>query len=408
MQPTLALLQDIPYPLTPATEIAARIDRLQARLAEAGLDGALLVQNVDLHYFSGTMQNAHLYVPAAGEAALFVWKSLTRAQRESPLRDVVALRSPRDLAGLLAERGYMPKQVGLELDVLAVNQYRGYERAFSEVEFADCWPLIRSVRMVKSGWEVQQIERAAQISSAMIMAVRDALRPSVTELEVAAAGEYAGRRMGHEYLVRMRGLNNDLDVGYASSGPSGAYATAMLSCNGGLGLSPAHAQGASWRRIGAGEPLLADFVGLYNGYLADQTRTLCIGTLPNELQRAYAASVQIQNAMVAALRPGHTAEEVYNIGVGLAAELGYGANIQGHGEQQVSFIGHGVGLELNDWPAIAKGLTEPLQAGMVIALEPKLAFPGVGMVGIENTWLVTDGAPRPLTTLPQEILSVAA
>lgn len=408
MHPILDWLNDIPYLLTPASEIVARIARLQARLAEAGLDGALLVQNVDLLYFSGTMQNAHLYVPMQGEPALFVWKSLTRARRESPLRDIVALRSPRDLPALLAERGYAPKRVGLELDVLAVNQYRSYERAFAGVEFADCWPLIRSVRQVKSGWEVQQIERAAAISSAMIREVRDALRPGVTELEAAAAGEYAGRRMGHEYLVRMRGLNNDLDVGYASSGPTGSYATAMLSCNGGLGLSPSHAQGASWRRIGVGEPLLADFVGLYNGYLADQTRTLCIGTLPNELQRAYDATVQIQNAMVAALRPGHTAEEVYNIGVALAAELGYGENIQGHGEQQVNFIGHGVGLELNDWPAIAKGVTEPLQAGMVIALEPKLAFPGVGMVGIENTWLVNEGAPRQLTTLPEEILSVAA
>ncbi len=408
MQHTIDQLKDIPYPLTPAEEIASRIARLQAGLGEAGLDGALLVQNVDLHYFSGTMQNAHLYVPAAGEAALFVWKSLSRARHESPLRDVVTLRSPRDLPKLLAERGYTPKRVGLELDVISVNQFRSYERAFVGVELADCWPIIRSVRLIKSAWEVLQIERAGEISSAQIGAVLNALQPGVTELEAAAAGEYAGRVLGHEYVVRMRGLNNDLDVGYASSGPTGAYATGMLTCNGGLGLSPSHAQGASWRRIGHGEPVLADFVGLYNGYLADQTRTLCMGELPELLQRAYAATRQIHDAMVAALRPGHTAEEVYNIGVALAAELGYAENIQGNGEQQVSFIGHGVGLELNEWPAIAQGVSEPLQAGMVIALEPKLAFPGIGMVGIENTWLVTDGQPHRLTTLPEELACVPA
>jgi Xaa-Pro dipeptidase len=408
MQPTIDQLKDIPYPLTPASEIADRIARLQAKLGAAGLDGALIVQNVDLHYFSGTMQNAHLYVPAAGEAALFVWKSLTRARHESPLRDVVALRSPRDLPKLLTERGYKPAHIGLELDVLAVNQFRSYERAFENVAFSDCWPLIRSVRLIKSAWEVAQIERAGEISSAQISAVLNALHPGVTELEAAAAGEYAGRVLGHEYAVRMRGLNNDLDVGYASSGPSGAYATAMLTCNGGLGLSPSHAQGASWRRIQRGEPVLADFVGLYNGYLADQTRTLSIGPLPDDLQRAYAATRQIHDAMVAALRPGNTAEDVYNIGVGLAGELGYAENIQGYGEQQVNFIGHGVGLELNEWPAIARSVTEPLQPGMVIALEPKLAFPAVGMVGIENTWLVTRDQPRRLTTLPEELACVPA
>ncbi len=407
MQPTLDKLKDIPYPLTPA-EITERIARLQAKLAAAGLDGALVVQNVDLHYFSGTMQNAHLYIPAAGEAALFVWKSLARARHESPLRDVAPLRSPRDLPKLLAERGYTPARIGLELDVLAVNQFRSYERAFENVAFADCWPIIRSVRLVKSAWEVLQIERAGEISSAQISAVLNALHPGVTELEAAAAGEYAGRILGHEYVVRMRGLNNDLDVGYASSGPTGAYSTGMLTCNGGLGLSPSHAQGASWRHIQRGEPVLADFVGLYNGYLADQTRTLCLGNLPADLQRAYAATVQMQNAMVAAMRPGVTAEELFNIGTGLAAELGYSENIQGYGEQQVNFIGHGVGLELNEWPAIARGVTEPLQPGMVIALEPKLAFPGVGMVGIENTWLITAGQPRRLTTLPEELACVPA
>ncbi len=407
MHGTLDWLKGIPYPLTPPSEIAARVGRLQAGLAGAGLDGALLVQNVDLHYFSGTMQNAHLYVPVAGQPVLLVWKSLTRAAHESPLGDIAPLRSPRDLPALLAARGYTPRRIGLELDVLAVNQFRSYERAFAGVEFADCWPLIRAVRQIKSDWEVAQIERAAQMSSAMILAVRDALRPGVTELAAAAAGEFAGRMLGHEYLVRMRGLNNDLDVAFVSSGPSGAYATAMLTCNGGLGLSPSHAQGASWRPIQHGEPILADYVGLYNGYLADQSRTLCLDDLPAELQRAYAVTVEIHDRLAAALVPGARPADLFALGVEIAAAHGYAANLQGHGEQQVSFIGHGVGLELNEWPAIARGMDEPLQAGMVIALEPKLAFPRVGMVGIENTWLVTEGAPRRLTTLPTEIIRVA-
>lgn len=403
----MEIAADIGYPLTPASEIADRIRRLQAQLATADLDGVLVVQNVDLLYFTGTMQNAHLYVPREGEAAMFVFKTLSRAQAESPLRDIVPLRSPKELPALLAERGHRPMRLGLEMDVLPASSYLNYQRIFSGLQLADGWPAIRATRMVKSGWEVACLERAAAISDAMIAAVQGVLKPGVSELVAAAAGEYAGRLAGHGYNVRMRGLNNELAAAFVSSGPNGAIPTAFLTCNGGLGLSPAYGQGASNRLIQANEPILTDYVGLYNGYIADQTRTLVLDHLPADLQRAYQATVQVQEAMVAVLKLGVLASEVYRVGLAAASELGYAAHLQGFGEQQVAFIGHAVGLELNEWPAIAKGVDEPLQAGMVIALEPKLAFVGRGMVGVENSWLLTDGAPRRLTNLSETVGDIA-
>jgi Xaa-Pro dipeptidase len=150
---------------TPKAEIDDRIDQLQQRLVAAGIDGALILQNTDLFYFSGTIQQSHLYIPAHGSPLLMVRKSLERAQVESPLSDIVPLNSPKALMGLIQDSGLKPPAVmGMELDVLPANNYLYYRKLFPGLDIRDVSTAIRSVRSVKSDYELNLIRQAAAFS----------------------------------------------------------------------------------------------------------------------------------------------------------------------------------------------------------------------------------------------------
>ena len=101
--------------------------------------------------------------------------------------------------------------------------------------------------------------------------------------------------------------------------------------------------------------------------------------------------------------PGIPAGHVYDMAMAFVEDSGYGSFFMGAEKQRIRFIGHGVGLELDEYPFLAKGQQLRLHENMVIALEPKLVFPGKGVVGVENTHVVTPDGLRPLTTYPQEI-----
>ena len=111
---------------------------MQAHLAANELDGALILQNADLFYFSGTIQQAHLYVPVEGQPLLMVRRSLARARRESALDNVVSMSSPRQLPALLQGYGYAsPRQLGMELDVLPTSLFFAYQDVLGDTEIVD-------------------------------------------------------------------------------------------------------------------------------------------------------------------------------------------------------------------------------------------------------------------------------
>jgi Xaa-Pro aminopeptidase len=140
-----------------------------------------------------------------------------------------------------------------------------------------------------------------------------------------------------------------------------------------------------------------------HGYISDHTRILALASLPEDLLAAHAAMLDIQSQIKAFARPGVTAGDVYDLGIRLAEEAGYGEYFMGAETNRIKFIGHGVGLELDEYPFLAQGQAMALVENMVIALEPKLIFPGRGVVGIENTHVVTPGGLKQLGRYPDEI-----
>jgi Xaa-Pro aminopeptidase len=190
------------------------------------------------------------------------------------------------------------------------------------------------------------------------------------------------------------------------AGPSAAVPGYVASPTGGTGPGPAVAQGAGFGRIRRHEPVLFDYVFAYRGYLADSTRIYALGELPDPLVRGHAAMLDIQALLQREAKAGKRAGDIYAMALEHAESLGFGNHFMGAGDRRIRFVGHGIGLELDEYPFLARGQKMELQEGMVVALEPKLVFPGIGVVGIENTHLVTREGLSRLTLFPDEIVQI--
>ena len=226
--------------------------------------------------------------------------------------------------------------------------------------------------------------------------------------EVALAGELEGyaRSLGHQGIVRMRLWGSELFYGHLLSGPAAAVPSYLASPTGGRGVSPLISQGAGFKKIGRDETILVDYVFAWQGYLADHARIFCIGSLPDELLRAHEAMLEIQEQARAIALPGAVTGEIYEQMVAWAEELGLAGSFMGAGDRKIRFTGHGIGLELDEFPFLAKGQKMTLEKGMIIALEPKAVLPGAGVVGIENTHVVTEQGLETLTKMNDGITFV--
>ncbi len=361
-----------------------------------GIGGALLLQRADLFYFSGTGQNAHLIVPAEGEPMLVVKKSITRARQESSLEKIVPYTGRNELISTLKASIPSKSQIGLETDVLPANLYFHYQKILDDFSLIDISSSIRKIRAVKSNYELEQMKRAAAIGKSVFEHARKIIRKGMLEVELAGRLEYHARSMGHQGAVRMRGFNQELFYGHIMSGENASVVSFFDGPTGGTGLNPSFPQGAGAAEIVTGEPILVDFVSVLGGYMVDQTRVFCLDNLPLHLQEAYRQAVLIRNTLAEMGTPDITAGDLYNKAEEMANDAGLDNHFMGYVEK-VNFIGHGVGLELDEYPVIAQGADYPLEEGMVFALEPKFVFPGEGTVGIEDTFVVGGNGLEQLT-----------
>ena len=392
---------------TPAVEIDRRIDQLKEQLSQNSIDAALIVQRADLFYFSGTVQEAHLWVPLAGEPILMVFKSLERAIAESPLSRIAPIESAKAIPEILSQYDYdMPHVIGLELDVLPTNFYFSYQHLFAEGTLVDISHFIRLVRSIKSPYEIELMRRAAALSDQVAAQVPGLLREGMTELELAGKIEAEMRKLGHQGIVRMRLWGSEMFYGHLLAGPSGAVPSFLSSPTGGTGASAAVAQGAGFRPIQRHEPVLIDYVFALNGYYSDHTRIFSLGKPEEALMAGHAAMLDIQALIKEAAKPGAKSGEIYDLALKRAKELGYEKNFMGTGKERIRFVGHGLGIELDEYPFLAAGQKLALQENMTLAVEPKLIFPQKGVVGIENTHLVTKDGLEQFGRFQDEIVII--
>jgi Xaa-Pro dipeptidase len=387
-------------------ELKGRVARLQDKMQESECQAFIIIQNVDLYYFSGTMQNAQLYIPAAGEPVLFCRKSYQRALEECPwpIIQVGSFKTmPRHLGDLGLEA---PSRLALEYDVLPVANFLGVKKIFPHAKTMDGSPWIKSVRALKSPYEIALLKNAGQKMAEVFSRVASIIRTGKSEIACAAELEMEARKTLHEGIIRLRGYNQSLFFGHFLSGASGALPSFNDGATGGAGLGAFFPQGCSEKTLAPGEPIALDYVGIYNGYQVDQTRTFVIGSLPEALYKAYQVTLEIQDAVIKQVKPGIAPSQLWDTAVSIAAQNELLDHLQGYGSDQAKFVGHGIGLEVDEPPVLARGFDAPLLENMVFALEPKFVFPGLGMVGIENTWRVTADSAEKITVFPDELIQI--
>ncbi len=391
----------------PEEEVGQRIRRLQIILAEADLDGAFILQNVDMFYFSGTIQASILFVPREGSPVLMVQKAWKRAQDESPLEKIVRIKNHNQVGQVLRDFGVnMLETAGLEMDVLPVNIYFGYRKYFPQCRWVDISGEIRKLRMIKSPYEIDQVRRAVVILNRGFTDIGELMREGMTELEIDGWLALIARREGHMGILRMRGWNQEMMHAHVLSGESGSEISFLNSPQGGTGNTPAMAQGAGNRSIRKNEPIGIDYGVAVNGYTGDQFRTFVIGNISKTLERAHDCSRDIHRLLVREAKPGVRCSDLYKLAVEEAANKGYSDFFMGHGDGQTRFVGHGIGLEIDEYPIIAQRSEDKIEVGMVIAIEPKFVFPGKGVVGLEDDYLVTASGLERLTLTDQKLMQV--
>jgi Xaa-Pro dipeptidase len=391
-----------------------RLSRLQELLAKHGIDGMLISQNVDLYYFTGSMQTGFLFVPQAGCSVFYVRRSVVRAQQESCV-SVEPLGSLRAFGAQLAQS--FPELfsrtgsadaplIAAEYDVLPVQWHQRLQGALPGVRWTDGSMLVREVRMIKAPSELALIRQAAEVIDRALTHALLHLREGMKEFEWMALIEHQIRMEGHLGIMRMRGYNQEIVTGAVGAGEAIATPTYFDGPAGGLGLSAASPQSSSRRPMGRDEPILIDIGCCIEGYVIDQTRTAVIGAMPEDLAFAYSVSESILRRTEELLKPGTVCEDVYVQSLAQADAAGLGAHFMGYGSDQVKFLGHGIGLEIDELPVLARGFRYSLEPGMVIAVEPKFTFPGRGVVGIENSYVITESGCEKLTVSREGILTV--
>jgi Xaa-Pro dipeptidase len=392
------------YRLTPKEEIRARIRALQERLTRDGVDGAFLVQNADLFYFTGSIQQGVLFVPTGDEPVYFVRRVYERAVEEAAIDQIVRIATPKEIPAHFEKNKVSFGTIGFELDVMPVLAFQRFSRLFPDAKTVDVSGAIREIRAVKGPSEIEAMRACGIHLAGLLSGAQEQIRPGVTETVLGGILQGKAISAGHTTITRMRAWNQEAGLGCVISGADAAIPSYADFPTAGKGSGPYVPVGQGHRTFRENEPILVDLMWAQDGYLVDMARTYVIGNLSEKLTIAYGMAVEVMRKIESATRPGTVAGDLYEIGLETASRTPFAGHFMGAPGYNVKFIGHGVGIETDEFPFIAKGSKTILMPGMTFALEPKFVFSSEGAVGLENTYLVTETGFEKLTLMDEGII----
>lgn len=390
----------------PSAELADRLERFRARMdtARPGWKLAAVTAKVPLYYFTGTIQDGLLLVPQDGEAVFWVRQSYERATEESHFPSIRKMKSYRDIA---AEMKSFPETIFLETEHVPLAQLQRMQKhlRFQNVQGVD--DQIGAVRARKSPYELERMERAGKIHRHVLEdLVPGMLEEGMDEVTFACDLYSVMVKEGHQGIIRF-GMFNEMLLGQIGFGTSTIRPICVDTPGGVSGLHPSVPQtGCRERLLRKGDLVVVDIGCGVEGYQTDKTLSYMFGRpIPDFAIRVHERCVAIQDQLASLLKPGAIPSEIYRT-VMRDLDFTFLENFMGFGEHRVKFLGHGIGLWIDELPVIAEGFDEPLEEGMVFALEPKKGIAEIGLVGIENTFVVTPQGGRPLTGTSRGLLEV--
>lgn len=380
-------------------ELCKRWNALQQALAREGGDAILITTNVNLFYVSGRIFSGAAYVRPEGDPLFFV-------RRPVGLKggNVIYIRKPEEIVGHLQQRGIpMPAKLFFETDSISYNEYRRYEKIFDPRVVCNGTQLLRGVRSIKTIYEIGRIMRSGVLHARLYERIPSLYRPGMTDTELSIEIERESRRLGSLGIFRIFGQSMEIFMGSLLAGDNADAPSPYDFALGGAGLDASLPVGGNGTPLTDGTSVMVDMGGNFTGYMTDMTRVFSVGKLTDRAYKAHDTALEIQRRIEQTAAPGVPAADLYNLAVRIAADAGLSDYFMGH-RQQAGFIGHGIGIEINEAPVLAPRSKEALVPGMVFALEPKFVIPSVGAVGIENSFLVTDNGIEKLTHCEEAIV----
>ncbi len=378
----------------PVSELEMRQGRLSKALADAKHESVLIDDPVELYWLTGGRQSSMLLVGADDsgiETVHWVRRSLDRARFEAGEGDAPhqIVEQPRmsRLGDALNEAG-CSEAPGMLAGKIPNSRWEFLSGRFSDLEgeSPDCTGILFDLRETKSDWEIEVLAESGRINRMMFETIHNSGGFGKTEIEMAAAADEVSRAAGFGGRIRMRNWPMDCDRVVIAAGRSGAVPSYFDSGVAGLGANPIASLGAGFAKVAKGEPVLVDIVHVHRGYVSDCTRIFSAGPLTSEWYDRLDGMIEIRDSLVIALGRGDDCSAVWERGNQMAVEMGYSEHLMGMPPDQAKFLGHSVGLELDETPVIARGFDRPLQVGGTMAVEPKVIHPS-GAIGTEDTWV---------------------
>lgn len=382
-------------------ELELKWRRIQQAMRQEEADGCLLTMNVNLYYVSGQVFNGYFYLPAEGRPYWFV-KRLTVPETNQ----VHVIRKPEQMPELFRDLNLaMPRKLLLEADELSYNEYIRLQHVFRAEATGNASALIRHIRMIKTPWEIEQMRISARRHEAVYREIPACYRPGMRDVELQIEIEKRMRMHGSLGYFRAFGSNMDIFMGSLLAGENAGEPSPFDFALGGKGIHASGPLGANGTLLREGTTVMADMSGNYTAYQTDMTRVFSIGKLPDRAYRVHRVALEIQARMERTAKPGVSCAELYRDALAMAGQEGLKDCFMGT-HLQAKFVGHGVGLEINELPVLTTRSKDILQPGMTFAFEPKFVLAGIGAVGIENTFLVTDSGVEKMTLLDENIIEL--
>lgn len=384
-----------------ADDLALRIAKVRHEMRASEAQAALITSNPNIYYTSGRMFRGYVYIPAEGEVRYLVVRP-----QESDVPGVIAVRKPEQIPDVLAEAGIsIPDVIGLELDNLTVSAYERLRKALGGVRAVNVSQLMRRARMTKTPYEIAAMREDGEHQTAAYRRISHLYRENMTDIELQIEIERCLRLEGCLGYTRMSGDLMEINMGSVLAGDNadapGPYDFSM----GGAGVDLSLPVGANGTVLRAGIAVMVDMNGNFNGYQTDLTRVWKVGDIDPRAMKAHEVSRAILHRLEKEAKAGFPISRMAEIAYEMADEAGLADYFMGH-RQKAGFIGHGVGIELNEQPVIMTRNKDLLEENCTIALEPKFVIPGTGAVGNENTYLVTAQGLENLTPFNEEIMDL--
>lgn len=385
----------------PQAELELRVARLQQLLDENGYDAMVVSTNANIFYTAGFVFCGFVYIPVSGAALYFV-------RRPVDLKgdSFFHIKKPEQIMEVLQKAGCrLPQRVAFELDRIPYSEAERLAKAFAMGERLNASPLLSAARAVKTDFEVELVRESGMRHCRAYKNIPKVYSEGMTDAELQFEIERLLRLEGCLGLFRIAGESMETFMGTLLAGDNADEPSPYDFAMGGAGLDNSLPMGCNGSVIRPGDTVLVDLCGNFTGYMTDMTRSFYVHRLDEKAEAAHRLSIEIHKRLAATMKPGTSAKDAYNTAMEMVVHAGFEDYYMGH-RQHAGFIGHGVGIEINEWPVIAPRSKHVLEKGNVIAIEPKFVIPGVGAVGIENTYLVADDGLVCLTNLDEEIIAL--